>query len=137
MAITTAKRNLDWAPGDIISYKMSNVSIPEGAIVSINAAGYAVNGTDAASEIFAGIADESIDNSAGSAGDKRIRVRRNGVYTFIFDGTATIADVNTLVYIKDNETVDIAGDLTNDVLVGRIVEFLTATTVRVDIRDRV
>lgn len=137
MAITEAKLTLDWQPGDIVSFKQSNVKIPEGAIVSINAAGYAVNGTDAANDVFVGIADETVDNTAGSAGDKRIKVRRNGIYTFKYAGTATIADVNTLVYIADNETVDVAGDLTNDVLVGRIVEVLTASTVRVDIRDRV
>lgn len=137
MAITTAKRNLDYAPGEIVSFKMSNVSIPEGAIVSINAAGYAVNGTDAANDVFVGIADETVDNSDGSAGDKRIKVRRKGIYTFKFDGSAAQADVNTLVYIKDNETVDIAGDLTNDVLVGRIVRVLSTSLVRVDIEDRV
>lgn len=137
MAITTAKKNLDRQDGVIVSFLQSNVSIPEGALVSINAAGYAVNATDAANDVFVGIADESVDNSGGSAGDKRIKVRRTGVYTLLFDGTAAQSDVNTLVYVKDNETVDIAGDLTNDVLVGRIVEVLSTSKVRVDIRDRV
>lgn len=137
MAITTAKKNLDRQDGVIVSFLQSNVSIPEGALVSINAAGYAVNATDAANDVFVGIADESVDNSGGSAGDKRIKVRRTGVYTVLFDGTAAQSDVNTLVYVKDNETVDIAGDLTNDVLVGRIVEVLSTSKVRVDIRDRV
>lgn len=137
MAITTAKKNLDRQDGVVVSFLQSNVSIPEGALVSINAAGYAVNATDAANDVFVGIADESVDNSGGSAGDKRIKVRRTGVYTVLFDGTAAQSDVNTLVYVKDNETVDIAGDLTNDVLVGRIVEVLSTSKVRVDIRDRV
>ena len=137
MAITTAKKNLDRQDGVVVSFLQSNVSIPEGALVSINAAGYAVNATDAANDVFVGIADEIVDNSGGSAGDKRIKVRRTGVYTVLFDGTAAQSDVNTLVYVKDNETVDIAGDLTNDVLVGRIVEVLSTSKVRVDIRDRV
>jgi hypothetical protein len=136
MAITTAKRSLDYAPGEIVSFKVASATtIPEGAIVSINAAGFAVNGTDAANDVFVGIADETVANPSG--GTLEVKVRRKGIYTFKFDGSAAQADVNTLVYIKDNETVDIAGDLTNDVLVGRIVRVLSASLVRVDIEDRV
>lgn len=76
-------------------------------------------------------------DSSPCAGAKKIKIRRTGVFTFVYAGTATIADVNTLVYVVDNQTVDVAGDTTNDVLVGRIVEFVSATKVRVDIRDRV
>lgn len=135
-AITTAKKSTDRQDGEIVSFKQSNVSIPEGALVSVNAAGYAVNATDTANDVVVGIADETVDNSAGSAGDKSIKVRRTGVYSFVFSGTATIADVNSLVYAVDNQTVALAATTTNDVLVGRIVEFVTATKVRVDIRDR-
>jgi hypothetical protein len=44
--------------------------------------------------------------------------------------------VNDLVYAVDNQTVDLIGVTTNDMVVGRIVEFISATKVRVDIRDR-
>lgn len=135
-AITVAKKSTDRQNGDVLSFKQAAVTIPEGAIVSVNAAGYATNGSDAANDVFVGIAEETVDNSAGSAGDKSIKVRRTGVYTFVFSGTATIADVNTLCYISDNQTVALAATTTNDVLIGRIVEFVTATKVRVDIRDR-
>lgn len=136
-AITVAKKSTGRQDGDIISFKQGAEKIPEGALVSINAAGYAVNATDAANDVFVGVADETVDNSAGAAGATRIKVRRNGVYNVVFGGTATIADVNTLVYVVDNQTVDLIGVTTNDVLVGRIVEFISATKVRVDIRDRV
>lgn len=135
-AITTARKNTDRQDGEVLSFKQAAVKIPEGALVSVNAAGYATNATDAANDVFVGIADETVDNSAGSAGDKSIKVRRTGVYTVAFGGTATIADVNTLVYVSDNATVNLAAALTNDVLVGRIVEFISASSVRVDIRDR-
>lgn len=135
-AITTAKKSLDRQDGDIYSFKVAaSTTIPEGALVSINAGGYAVNATDTTAEVVVGVADETIVNV--TAGDKSIKVRRNGVFTFVFGGTATIADVNTLVYVVDNQTVDLVGVTTNDVLVGRIVEFVTATKVRVDINDRV
>lgn len=135
-AITVAKKSLDRQDGDILSFKQGAEKIPEGALVMVNAAGYAVNATDTAGGVVVGVADETVDNSAGSVGDKSIKVRRSGVFTFVFAGTATIADVNTLVYVVDNQTTDLVGVTTNDVLVGRIVEFVSATKVRVDIRDR-
>lgn len=135
-AITLAKKSTDRQDGEILSFKQGAEKIPEGALVMINAAGYAVNATDTAGGVLAGVADETVDNSAGSVGDKSIKVRRTGVFNVVFGGTATIADVNTLVYVVDNQTVDLVGVTTNDVLVGRIVEFVTATKVRVDIRDR-
>lgn len=136
-AITTARRDTDRQDGEVYPFQMGAEKIPEGALVMVNAAGYAVNATDTAGGVCVGVAEETVDNSAGNAGDKKIKVRRTGVFTFAYDGTATIADVNTLVYVSDNATVDLAGDETNDVLVGRIVEFVSAGKVRVDIRDRV
>lgn len=135
-AITVAKKSTDRADGLIQSFKQGAEKIPEGALVMVNAAGYAVNATDTAGGVVVGVADETVDNSAGSVGDLSIKVRRTGVFTFVFAGTATIADVNTLVYVTDNQTVDLFGATTNDVLVGRILEFVSATKVRVDIRDR-
>jgi hypothetical protein len=134
--ITAAKKSTDRQDGEIISFQQGAEKIWEGALVAINAAGYAVNAGDDASTVVVGVADETVDNSAGNAGDKEIKVRRTGVFTFEFGGTATIADVNTLVYASDNQTVNLAGALTNDIIVGRIVEFIDASTVRVDIRDR-
>ena len=137
-AITTAKKSLNRQDGIVYPFQVAaSTTIPEGALVSINAAGYAVNATDAANDVFVGVADETIDNSSGAAGAKKIKIRRTGVFTVVFAGTATIADVNTLVYVVDNQTVNLAAATTNDVLVGRIVEFISATKVRVDIRDRV
>lgn len=135
-ALAAAKKSVNRQNGEVYSFKQGAEKIWEGALVMVNAAGYAVNATDTAGGVIAGIADETVDNSAGSVGDKSIKLRRKGIFEFVFGGTATIADVNTLVYVVDNQTVDLAAATTNDVLVGRIVEFVTATKVRVDINDR-
>lgn len=135
-ALSAAKKSVDRQDGDVVSFKQAAVKIWEGALVSVNAAGYVTNATDTTAEVVVGVADQTVDNSAGAAGDLSIKVRRTGVYNFVFGGTATIADVNTLVYAVDNQTVDLVGVTTNDILVGRIVEVVTATKVRVDIRDR-
>lgn len=135
--ITVPRKNVDRQEGEILSFKQSNVKLVEGALLIINATGFAVNAADTASTIFAGVADETVDNSGGSAGDKQIKVRRNGVFTVKFGGTATQATVGKIVCAVDNQTVDLASVTTNDVIVGRCVEFLSAGVIRVDIDDRV
>lgn len=134
--ITERKASTDRQDGLVLPFQMGVEKIYEGALVSVNAAGYAVNAGDDANTVVVGIADETVDNSAGSNGDKEIKVRRTGVFTFVAGFSAAQADVNSLVYASDNQTVDLAANLTNDVLVGRIVEVLSTSKVRVDIRDR-
>lgn len=134
--ITERKASTDRQDGLVLPFQMGVEKIYEGALVSVNAAGYAVNAGDDANTVVVGIADETVDNSAGSNGDEEIKVRRTGVFTFVAGFSAAQADVNSLVYASDNQTVDLAANLTNDVLVGRIVEVLSTSKVRVDIRDR-
>jgi hypothetical protein len=131
MTALSAKKDVKHQPANILSYKMAAVSILEGALVSINSAGYATNATDAASEIFVGVAEESVDNSAGSAGDEEIKVRIGGVVEVVAATSLAQTNVSDQVYVADNQTVDLAANLTNDVLVGRIVEVVTATKLRV------
>ena len=85
---------------------MANVKIPKGALVNINASGYATNASDTASETFAGVAYETVDNSGGSAGDIGIRVQTTGTFVFV-DGGANGAqtDVGVGFHIVDNQTV--------------------------------
>ena len=134
--ITERKASTDRQDGLVLSFLQGAESIFEGALVAINAAGYAVNAGDDANAVIVGVADESVDNSGGAAGDLSIKVRRSGVFTFVAAWSAAQADVNTLVYAVDNQSVDLAATTTNDVLVGRVVEVLSSSKVRVDIRDR-
>ena len=134
--ITERKASTDRQDGEVLSFLQGAESIFEGALVAINAAGYAVNAGDDANAVIVGVADETVDNSGGAAGDLSIKVRRSGVFTFVAAWSAAQADVNTLVYAVDNQSVDLAATTTNDVLVGRVVEVLSSSKVRVDIRDR-
>ena len=135
--ITARKASTDRQDGLVLSFLQGAENIYEGALVAINAAGYAVNAGDDASAVVVGVADETVDNSAGAAGDTSIKVRRSGVFNFVANWSAAQADVNTLVYAVDNQTVDLAANTTNDILVGRVVEVISSSKVRVDIRDRV
>ena len=135
--ITARKASTDRQDGEVYHFKQGAEAIFEGALVAINAAGFAVNAGDDASTVVVGVADNSVDNSGGSAGDTEILVRRTGVFTFNTAYTAAQTDVNNLATASDNQTVDLAANTTNDIVVGRIVEVLSTSKVRVDIRDRV
>ena len=74
MTATTTARESKRKDGEVICYPIAAVKIPKGALVNINSSGFATNSTDAAGETFAGVAYETVDNSAGSAGDVGIRV---------------------------------------------------------------
>jgi hypothetical protein len=133
MANLTADREDQRQDGIILSVPLSNVKVYKGSLLAFNTSGYAVKAADTASFNLAGIAFEQVDNSAGSAGDKEVRVWRTGVFELNFSGTASQADVGKAVYMVDDNTVALAATTTNDVLVGRIVQFVTASKVRVEI----
>lgn len=77
-----------------------------GSLVVIDA-GYAAPGRTATGLIAAGIAQETVDNSAGAAGDKVIAVRR-GVFKLGNSASGDLiaqADVGKAYYIVDDQTV--------------------------------
>lgn len=133
MTATTTAREANRKEGKLISYPMAAVKIPKGALVSINAAGYATNASDTAGEKFAGVAYETVDNSSGSAGDLFVRVETTGTFVFV-DGGANGAqtDVGAEFNIVDNQTVTDAAT-TNSVKAGVAVESISPTQVRIRI----
>lgn len=78
----------------------------EGALVVTSATGYAEAGTLATAKYMAGRAEEYVDNSGGSDGDKTVRVRK-GVHLWDNSGTNTItrAHIGQTAYIEDDQTV--------------------------------
>lgn len=133
MTATTTAREAKRKDGQLIAYPIAAVKIPKGALVSINAAGYATNATDAASETFAGVAYETVDNSAGSAGDLSIRVETTGTFVFVDGGgNGAQTDVGVEFKVVDNQTVTDAAT-TNSLKCGIAVESISASLVRVRI----
>ena len=134
MTATTTDRESKRSDGKLKSMKISNVKIPKGVLVCVNTSGYVTSGSDTASYLFAGVSYEQVDNSAGAAGDKEIRVEKTGEHTFAFGaGNASQASVGKEVCITDNQTVDDAATTTNDIKCGVIAEVLSASLVRVRI----
>jgi len=89
-----------------------------GAIVCTNAAGYAVNGADTASQVVYGVAEETVDNT-GADGALSIRVRRGCAFKFLNHSTP-VTVVGTNAVIQDNATVTTAAAATNDIVVGPV-----------------
>jgi len=76
--------------------------IYEGAAVGENGSGYAR--PLAAGDRFLGFALEKVDNAAGSAGDKSVRVRTRGRVQLAISGIAITANDRPAVYASDDDT---------------------------------
>ena len=106
----------------------ANTKIYAGSLVCISAAGYAVPAADTIGYRFAGVALEQVDNSGG----KNVRVRRAGV--FEFDAVSISQDmVGVAMYAADDHTFDDAAGPTNDIKVGLLVKYVSATKGWIDI----
>ncbi len=121
MAALTSDRNTEYSLGDLLSIPVAaSTRIFAGSLVCIGADGYAVPAADTAGLLFAGVATARADNLNGADGDVRVVVRRRGRYRFDYQGALSQAALGGRVYAADDQTVDSANGVTNDVLVGVI-----------------
>lgn len=134
MSNITAARTVQRGQGEIRAYKMiASLKIFQGGMVSVVAAsGNAQKAGDTASTKFVGVADKTADNSTGAAGAKKVKVWAKGVFDFAC-ASADQTWVGVKVYAVDDQTVALAATTTNDVLVGVVTEFVSATKVFVAI----
>lgn len=85
----------------------ASTTIYKGALVAINASGYAQAAAAAAGLRIVGVAEDAADNSAGSAGDVSV-IPLRGAYFFANSSTTaavTDGDVGRLCYAADDNTV--------------------------------
>lgn len=84
----------------------ASTTIYQGTLVMLNTSGYLVPAADTASCKVVGWADEKIDNSAGSAGDKSCRVISN-VTGKMTASSVSLGNLDApLLYVVDDQTVD-------------------------------
>lgn len=105
-ALTTA-RDTPRREGLQLNLPMSASKIFEGSIVALNASGYATKGATSTTLRAAGVAETTVDNAAGNAGDKSIDVKR-GTFKFANSSAGdqiTLADYGKACYIVDDQTV--------------------------------
>jgi hypothetical protein len=112
--------------------KGSSTQIYKGALVCVNTSGYLIAGTDTVGNRFVGIAYENVLNS-GSDGDKNCRVYTKGVFNLTASGLAQTS-VGALAYVTNDGAVALTSSAF--LCVGRIVEYISATSCWVDIGQR-
>lgn len=125
MTALSADRETAIKGGIFKSYPCGVDVIYKGGLVAIDADGYAVAAANTAGLRVVGIADEKVDNSAGSAGDKEVKVRR-GCIAKLVATSITQAMVGSHMYVADDQTFD--DTATNGVIAGILVEYVSATS---------
>ena len=116
MTALTTGANRSYELGDINQLPIKGGSvIYEGAAVGGNSSGYAKS--IVSGDKFVGFADEHIDNSSGSDGEKTIRLRKKGSILLEISGI-TLADINKSVYATDDNTFTLSDS--SSVYIGQI-----------------
>ena len=103
MATATANVMRDFQLGEIEDYPViASDIIYEGSAVGENGSGY--SRPLVAGDAFQGFALEQCDNSAGSAGDKNVKVRTRGLVVLPIASIAITANDRPAVYASDDNT---------------------------------
>lgn len=117
MTTLAADANRIYALGDIEEYPMiASDIIYEGAAVGENGSGY--SRPLVAADPFQGFAEKQVDNSAGGAGAKTVRVKARGRIKLTISGLAITANDRPAVYASDDDTFTLTS--TSNSLIGYV-----------------
>ena len=128
-------------PGLVVAYKLAAAKVWKGGMVGVDATGYLRPMNPATASLrFMGIANETVDNSLGNAGDKTANVTKTG--SFVMKAPAgyvpAIAEIGKEVYAaSDWEANSSSTGLTNPYKVGTIVAVEGTATGGAGIRVRI
>ena len=138
MTALTEDKSIERQDGVVKDFSMAATEkVFGGAFVCVNAAGYALEGSDTAGLIFQGVAEEQVDNADGLDGALDIEVRRRGLFKAILDTAITIANVGDNVFLVDDQTVDLTANVTHNIFCGIIAGYIDTTHAWVDIEPAV
>lgn len=130
MATLAADSARDYQVGEIEAYPVIAADIIyEGAAVGENASGY--SRPLEAGDPFQGFAIAKVDNSTGSAGDKRVEVKTRGrVRLTVAGATAITANDRPAVYASDDDTFTLTAS--SNSLIGYVSRWIASTDVIVE-----
>jgi len=138
MTALAQDKSLEYTDGVELDFEVyQSETIYGGSFVCVRADGYAVPGDDASGLIFMGIAKEQVDNSSGSSGDKSVVLRRRGLVKAILDTAISIANVGDNVFLVDDQTVDLAANVDNNIFCGIIAGYIDTTHAWIDIEPAI
>lgn len=108
MSALTAPRPTIELLGDVFALPVAAATlIQQGGLTAISATGSATKGAVATTLKAFGRAEETVDNSAGAAGDKTIKVK-TGIFRWANSAAGdaiTTAEIGTDCFIVDDQTV--------------------------------
>ncbi|MEW5875816.1 MAG: hypothetical protein AB1752_11635 [Candidatus Zixiibacteriota bacterium] len=140
MAALTADKELTFRGEPSITHFKAGVDVLyKGAFIMIDTNGYAVAGADTASCKYVGVCVEQCDNSAGSAGDVEVKVETGALGREVKCAVTSVdqADVGSILYISDDQTLTDKGTASNDVAAGVMVEYVSASVAWVKVEPGV
>jgi hypothetical protein len=120
----TAGRNTQYRGRELLPIPVAaTTKIYGGAIVCINATGFAVPGSTATTLTYVGRAEDTVDNLAGVDGAKTVTVRRQKAFKWsnLAADLITQADLYKTAYVVDDETVAKGSGGNTRSVAGRIV----------------
>lgn len=103
----TKDRDTPYREGVMIEDPVAaGATIYTGALAALDSSGYAVPGSTATGLTARGRAEEHVDNSGGSNGDKKVVIRQ-GIFRYANDNSDTVdrTHIGATAYIVDDETV--------------------------------
>ncbi len=110
MAALTKEKKILELNGDRVVPKLYDLAVKastkilSGALVCIDATGYAINASEALGQTPIGVAQNTADNTSGNSGDLLVRVLA-GVFKFVNGDSIAITELGKTAYIVDNQTV--------------------------------
>jgi len=107
------------------SHPVAVVKVIAGGMICANAAGFAAPAADTAGFRMLGVGKETVDNSAGVAGDLNVKVEVP-ILALLGATSITQAMVGDMMYVVDDQTFDDTKG-TNGVKAGILVEYVSAT----------
>lgn len=108
-----------------------STTIPEGALVGVNAQGLATNAAATSAAKVLGVASKT----ATAGRDGHVEFETSGVISVKAGFSAAAGDLGELVKVKDNQTVDkLGGGDDQKLICGRIVEVVSSTELRIALR---
>lgn len=135
MSAASSEINTPERPGSVTRYPIAAATVIfAGIIAGLNSSGFLVPASDAAGIRVMGRAEQTVDNSAGAAGDLSADVKE-GVFKWNNSGSAAVDpdDRGKIAYVEDDNTVAETGG-THKVKAGRIVD-VEADGVWIDTRS--
>lgn len=129
MSVATGDLDTQRREGKLTTFRVAAaVLLYAGVMAALDADGNVVPAEDDAAQHFVGIVREQVDNSAGDAGDLDVELEAEG--TFLLTGADfSASDVGKPVYVVDDATIGLADATDHQVMVGHIVEWVSATKV--------